>query len=596
MSKLFDDSSLAMIPSAVKDGKLYSIRPTDGDGDFTFSRGSNLAATRVDVNGLIEKGRENQILHSNNFSTGWTTNDASLTSGQSGYDGSNNAWKLVGNTNASRHNLLQSFSITGINTLSVYVKASGHNYVQLASASSIHQYANFDLSDGSVGSVGSSFVDAKATSVGNGWYRLSVVNPINTMVSCYISLISSNTAGWLESWTMSNSTDGVFLQHFQFEQGLVATDYIETGASTAQAGILEDLPRLDYGASCPSLLLEPQRSNLIGNSEYFGAWNNVTYPVTITSNSATSPDGNTNAALITPTSGNSRHATRDTNVAAVSGTTYTLSAFFKKAGSRYVVLGDSGDSLWHLVTADLNNGTITDEENATGTIEPYENDWYRVTCTFTRTNAVTIQTFLGASPTDTNTAAPSFDDTSLTAYIYGFQVEAESYPTSYIPTYGSAVTRSQDLTTADTSSFYTDSSSGTLFTELSFPLAADGNYNGWFFWNGSGYNRIVLQRRGDSGRGQIEVRINNTTQASIISSSVITLEDNHKMLVRWDGNVFTFFIDGVNIGSDTSNDVYSGTDLNELASRPTYNAANIKQILLFPTALTDSECIALTTL
>jgi hypothetical protein len=45
---LFDDASLAMIPSAYKDGKLYSIKPTDGSGDFTFSRGSsNLAATRV---------------------------------------------------------------------------------------------------------------------------------------------------------------------------------------------------------------------------------------------------------------------------------------------------------------------------------------------------------------------------------------------------------------------------------------------------------------------------------------------------------------------------------------------------------------------
>ena len=62
---LYKDASLVMIPSAVKDGKLYSIRPTDGSGDFTFSRGSNLAATRVDVNGLIEKGRENLLLQSN---------------------------------------------------------------------------------------------------------------------------------------------------------------------------------------------------------------------------------------------------------------------------------------------------------------------------------------------------------------------------------------------------------------------------------------------------------------------------------------------------------------------------------------------------
>ena len=43
----------------------------------------------------------------------------------------------------------------------------------------------------------------------------------------------------------------------KYELGLVATDYIETTSSTAQAGILEDMPRLDYsgGASCPALLL-----------------------------------------------------------------------------------------------------------------------------------------------------------------------------------------------------------------------------------------------------------------------------------------------------------------------------------------------------
>ena len=44
--------SLAMIPSGYKDGKVYSVLPTNGDGDFDFSRGSN--ATRVNKDGLIE--------------------------------------------------------------------------------------------------------------------------------------------------------------------------------------------------------------------------------------------------------------------------------------------------------------------------------------------------------------------------------------------------------------------------------------------------------------------------------------------------------------------------------------------------------------
>ena len=92
---LYKDASLVMIPSAVKDGKLYSIRPTDGSGDFTFSRGSNLAATRISASQLIEKGRENVLLQSNQFDTTWINVNSSETGGQSGYDGSSDAWLLT---------------------------------------------------------------------------------------------------------------------------------------------------------------------------------------------------------------------------------------------------------------------------------------------------------------------------------------------------------------------------------------------------------------------------------------------------------------------------------------------------------------------
>ena len=107
---LYKDASLVMIPSAYKDGKLYSIRPTDGSGDFTFSRGSNLAATRVDVNGLIEKGRENLLLQSNQFDTTWGNSNSTETSGQTGYDGSSDAW-LLNATNAAGY-IFQNISNT----------------------------------------------------------------------------------------------------------------------------------------------------------------------------------------------------------------------------------------------------------------------------------------------------------------------------------------------------------------------------------------------------------------------------------------------------------------------------------------------------
>ena len=90
----------------------------------------------------------------------------------------------------------------------------------------------------------------------------------------------------------------------QVELGLVATDYIETGTSAAQSGILEDMPRLDYSGSCPSLLLEPQRTNIFEQSEYFSGsyWGKTgtgsgIAPV-VTQNYAVSPEGLQNASRV----------------------------------------------------------------------------------------------------------------------------------------------------------------------------------------------------------------------------------------------------------------------------------------------------------
>ena len=71
MATTYDKASLVMIPSGVKESKLYSIKPTDGSGDFTFSRGTD-TATRVNSSGLIEKERGNEILQSNQFDTNWS--------------------------------------------------------------------------------------------------------------------------------------------------------------------------------------------------------------------------------------------------------------------------------------------------------------------------------------------------------------------------------------------------------------------------------------------------------------------------------------------------------------------------------------------
>ena len=50
---LYDDASLVLIPDGAKAGKLYSVKPTDGSGDFTFSRST--VANRIDGDGANEE-------------------------------------------------------------------------------------------------------------------------------------------------------------------------------------------------------------------------------------------------------------------------------------------------------------------------------------------------------------------------------------------------------------------------------------------------------------------------------------------------------------------------------------------------------------
>ena len=69
-----------------------------------------------------------------------------------------------------------------------------------------------------------------------------------------------------------------------------------------------DLPRIDFTDGTGSLLLEPQRTNLINYSEDFSGWS--LDDVTIESDSSTSPDGNTKATLLKGNTNSSRHHIR----------------------------------------------------------------------------------------------------------------------------------------------------------------------------------------------------------------------------------------------------------------------------------------------
>ena len=565
---IYKSSTLAMIPTAYKDGKLYSVRPTDGSGDFTFSRGSNLAATRVASSGYIEKGRENLSLYSNTFSSWTAQSGGSVTSGQSGYDGTNDAWLLTSGA-ATYSRIERTISHTGVYTISVYAKAGTLGWLSFENSGISSDESYFDLTTGTLGSLGANVVTANIESVGSGWYRCSAtLNGTSATQRIYPAVANGD---------LNSAQGNIYIQDFQFEQGLVATDYIETTTTSVSAGILEDMPRLDYsgGASCPSLLLEPQRTNKLSNSEYINSGSTWVEEngADCTPNYATSPEGVDNATRVQLDNSGAFSLTRIWSNFSPDASSDTAS-FYAKSNT-----GSSFDIVIYF--RDAGFGAVRGNKTITIT-----NEWQRFDLTADCSGAAGNVMFLIYN----TTASENWD-----FLMYGAQVEAGSYPTSYIPTYGASVTRSVDsmsLTDLLGNDIVNTLTEGTLLLDLEVSGQRDGTASYRHFRmvdnTDSSTNRIRLW---EGGAGSISTLRVDFTSGSIEES--INADTQNKVAVSWDSSGTKIYKNGVNTDSSTSQLVFASTPkfLTSIVSNYRFNS-----ILVFPTALTDTELASLTTL
>jgi hypothetical protein len=589
---MINDASLVMIPSGYKDGTLYSVKPTNGDGDFTFSRGSNLAATRVNSEGLIEKGRENLLLQSNTFDTTWSLSNGTLTGGQTGYDGSSDAWEFDASGTAQ---VSQSVSTSGVHTYSVYAKAGTENGLFLRANGGLNPRCFFNLDSGTIGSEAGGLIDSKMVDVGNGWYRCSILYSDTTNEARIY--VSNNSGGFPTSGS-------IYIQDAQLEQGLVATDYIETTTTTAQAGILEDMSRLDYsGGSCPSLLLEPQRTNLISNSEYTdGAnWSNEGSIVDEENTSETaSPEGVYNAVKLVSANATSEQWLQANSISVTSGNDCTISCFVKKSDYDYFHIRFTGvggafsaGSVWFNI-ADGSVGTIQSGSGIIADIEDYGNGWYRISATkeVVATASASVRFQLASSDNQTNVVG----DGSKGTYIYGCQAELGSYPSSYIPTYGSSVTRSADSCYKTGISSLIGQTEGTLFAELS-ALSNDLSYRSIGLNSGSATNRLLITFNNVSNNINFLVQVGGVTQVSMNYSSA-DITSNLKITFAYKENDFVAYVNGSQVGTDTSGSTYTSGTLTTFSFDNAASAdkmiGKLNQAILFPTRLSNDELAALT--
>lgn len=339
-----------------------------------------------------------------------------------------------------------------------------------------------------------------------------------------------------------------------------------------------NLARVDYTDGTSSLLAEPERTNLVTYSEEIslstGEVNSGTgSDNTVTDNYGISPDGTQNATRLVASSatGTSEYSLRNFVLTTSAAESYTQSVYLKS----------NTGSNQNIIFYGRNTGTRTP---ITVTSE-----WQRFEITG-ESNTSNYFIYLGLRPEDGT-------DSSCDVLVYGLQLEEASYATSYIPTYGTTVTRIQDQYTKTGISNLINSEEGTIFVEMQ-ALANDSTNRYISINDGSSTNRIIF-KFGTSSNNISALGLGTATSLNLYYSSA-TITNMNKIALKYKVNDCALWVNGVEVATDTTFTAYTANTLNQInfsnyAGSSQFLDAKVKQLQIFKTALSDPELVTLTT-
>jgi len=368
-----------------------------------------------------------------------------------------------------------------------------------------------------------------------------------------------------------------------------ATTATRVNSSLLIESVANNIPRLDYSnGSCPSLLVEPQRTNLALYSNALSTGTNVVDYSTTTPNVYISPDGTQNAMQFTETTDNGRHGFYQYTT--VTAQAYTASIFTKQTGRRYIAC--TSDMTGTAVTSyfDLQTKSVVSAGSGHNcSIQDFGNGWLRLILTFTA-SAGSRYVIWGGSPDGTNIAY--LGSTSISQTFYGYQLEAGSYATSYIPTTSATVTRNADVISKTGISSLIGQTEGTIFFE--------GNV-----LNYSQARRFIVLYQDANNYITLRITSGNDLQFLIVSGGATSvnittanIQGNIKMALAYNNNDFVAYLNGTQVGSDTSGSVPTTSDFYLGCDQSAVNqmAGGIKVSALWKTRLTNAQLAQLTTI
>ena len=369
-----------------------------------------------------------------------------------------------------------------------------------------------------------------------------------------------------------------------------------------------DQPRFDYNPStlaAQGLLIEEARTNLALQSADFGTtWGQAN--VTVSTNAVVSPDGTSNADNMLEAATTSEHYLRQFFTGLTANTVYTTTVFVKSLNGRNLrirVLDTDNVANGYFITVSPSLGTVVQSatvvgsaSSVSGIITPVNGGWYRVILSGNAGASCTKYTldFFSMDGTTNNFAG----DITKGLTLFGAQLELGAFPTSYIPTTSSAVTRAADVASVNTLSPWFNAAEGTLYAQF-----LNGNDNtGQRFAainDGSGNNTIEIISSGTSVGPYVFVQTGGSGQTPGPSPTTpIATNTQYKAAVAYATNNTAGFVDGVqNMIDTTSVTIPTGLTKLQIGSQTTstlWSNAWIQRITYYPRRLSQAEGIAIT--
>jgi hypothetical protein len=357
----------------------------------------------------------------------------------------------------------------------------------------------------------------------------------NTFKSAALDLNFASTKSLVDSATGLNLVT--------FTRASSAT-YIDSAGTLQTAAV--DVPRFDHNPTTGEslgLLVEEQRTNSLTYSEDTSQWLTPTN-ITLSQNQTTAPDGASTADQYLETAATGLHVQDGMPFTFVTSTAYTYSVFVKSIGGRNFEIGYPPTTFTNRFARFNLSGSGSvqgSDAGVTASIQAYANGWYR--CSATNTCALGASARISNFANNDSFARSYAGDVTKGLFIWGAQLEAGAFPTSYIPTTTAAVTRSADVATITS----IGSNVRSLFAQFRSPASG---------------TRPVVSLDDNTANERIEILTSGTDPKLLVTDGGSTVADldggtvaasvTARAAAAFDTNNYAFSVDGGASQLDTS--------------------------------------------